>query len=116
MVHGTKAHITGAGKLLNGTYCVPPNVTRDEPETEGLDQRRPGDIAISVVIPFYNGSAFLRDAIDSVKAQTLSAREIIVVNDGSDEAETRWLEGVVAEEDIILISQKTINRSPNISL
>lgn len=39
---------------------------------------------ISVVIPAYNGtSRYLKEAIDSVRAQTLAASEIIVVDDAS---------------------------------
>lgn len=39
---------------------------------------------ISVVIPAYNGtSRYLKEAIDSVRAQTLAAGEIIVVDDAS---------------------------------
>ncbi|AGA70300.1 glycosyl transferase [Desulfitobacterium dichloroeliminans LMG P-21439] len=38
---------------------------------------------ISIIIPVYNGSNYLRDAIDSAIAQTYSNKEIIVVNDGS---------------------------------
>lgn len=38
---------------------------------------------ISVVIPAYNGELFLRDALESVFAQTLRAEEVIVVDDGS---------------------------------
>jgi len=40
-------------------------------------------ISISVAIPTYNASTFLREAIESVLAQTYSASEIIVVDDGS---------------------------------
>jgi glycosyltransferase involved in cell wall biosynthesis len=38
---------------------------------------------ISVVIPVYNGARFLCDAIGSLRAQTRSVDEIIVVDDGS---------------------------------
>lgn len=38
---------------------------------------------VSIVIPVYNGSNFLREAIDSALAQTYKNLEIIVVNDGS---------------------------------
>lgn len=38
---------------------------------------------ISVVIPVYNGSNYLADAIDSALAQTYPRFEVLVVNDGS---------------------------------
>jgi hypothetical protein len=38
---------------------------------------------VSIVIPVYNGANYLREAIDSVLAQTYSNCEVLVINDGS---------------------------------
>lgn len=38
---------------------------------------------VSVIIPVYNGAAFMREAIDSVLAQTYPNIEVLVINDGS---------------------------------
>ena len=39
--------------------------------------------SVSVVIPCYNGESYLREALESIRAQTVPAHEIIVVDDGS---------------------------------
>ena len=44
---------------------------------------------ISIVLPVYNQERFLRDALESVGAQTYSDIEIIVVNDGSTDSSLR---------------------------
>lgn len=38
---------------------------------------------ISVILPVFNGEKYLRDAIESVRAQTYPVSELICVNDGS---------------------------------
>jgi glycosyltransferase involved in cell wall biosynthesis len=40
---------------------------------------------VSIVIPVYNGSNYLSQAIDSALAQTYPNIEIVVVNDGSND-------------------------------
>jgi len=47
------------------------------------------DPRVSIIIPVYNGSNYLRDAIDSALSQTYPHVEVVVVNDGSrDEGKT----------------------------
>jgi glycosyltransferase involved in cell wall biosynthesis len=40
---------------------------------------------VSIIIPVYNGSNYLREAIDSALAQTYPRTEILVINDGSSD-------------------------------
>lgn len=44
---------------------------------------------VSVVIPCYNHGAYIRDAVESVCAQTFSDVEMVIVDDGSNNQETR---------------------------
>ena len=40
---------------------------------------------VSIIIPVYNGSNYMREAIDSALMQTYNNCEILVINDGSDD-------------------------------
>ena len=44
---------------------------------------RTDKVAVSVIVPVYNVERYLRQCLDSLRAQTLKEIEIICVNDGS---------------------------------
>jgi glycosyltransferase involved in cell wall biosynthesis len=66
---------------------------------EGVDASRPRDDnppdvsepAVSIILPTYNGLPYLREAIDSVRAQTFTDWELIVIDDGSTDDSVAWL-------------------------
>ncbi len=60
--------------------------------------------AISVVVPLYNKAAFVAEAINSVREQSLAAFEIVVVDDGSTDGSAEIVERM-AGDDIRLIRQ-----------
>ena len=43
---------------------------------------------VSIVIPCYNGHAFLAQAVESALRQDLESKEVIVIDDGSTAPET----------------------------
>lgn len=47
------------------------------------------DPTVSIVIPCYNGEAFLRESIDSALGQSYASKEVIVVDDGSTDGSPR---------------------------
>jgi len=47
------------------------------------------DVLVSVVMPVYNSEPFLKEAIDSVLAQSVADLELILINDGSTDRSER---------------------------
>jgi glycosyltransferase involved in cell wall biosynthesis len=69
-------------------------------------------LAISVVIPYYNGSRFIGEALTSVRRQTLTPLEIIIVDDGSEPDEARALDELAGDAIVIHLPH---NRGPSVA-
>jgi glycosyltransferase involved in cell wall biosynthesis len=76
-----------------------------KPVNEGSPQNQADDL-VSVIVPAYNATPYIKEALDSVFAQTHQAFEVIVVNDGSPDTEA--LEKVLLpyRDRIIYITQE----------
>ncbi len=62
---------------------------------------------ISVVMPVYNSSLFLKDSINSILAQSFSNFEFIIINDGSTDNSLELINSFQhKDERIIVINQK----------
>jgi glycosyltransferase involved in cell wall biosynthesis len=61
---------------------------------------------ISIVMPVYNAAAFLREAIDSILAQTLTDFEYIIIDDGSTDT-SRDIIMSYDDTRIVLLTHKT---------
>ena len=66
-------------------------------------------IPISVIIPYYNGSKYITDTLNSVLSQSCPPAEIILINDGSSDEETLFLEQF--KDKVTLIHQKNVGVS-----
>ncbi len=60
---------------------------------------------VSAIITAYNGGPFIRDAIESILAQTCSVDEVVVIDDGSTDDTAAIVEGY-AEKGVRLVRQQ----------
>src|SRR5438046_1661153 len=63
------------------------------------------DPLVSVIIPTFNREAYLREAIESVFAQTYSNWQLIVVDDGSTDRTSRYLRAITDERVLVIEHQ-----------
>ncbi len=67
----------------------------------------------SVIIPTYNGEAFIREAVESALAQTYPNTEIIVVDDGSTDGTKKQIEDFIGDGRIKYVFQE--NAGPGVA-
>lgn len=69
-------------------------------------------VKFSIILPVYNVSAYIREAIKSVLNQTYSDFELIIVNDGSNDGSDIIANEIAKVDDrIIIVNQKNMGLS-----
>lgn len=72
-------------------------------------EREKKDIKVSVVMAVFNSEKYLRDTLDSVRAQSLREIEMICVDDGSTDASLAILKEYADLDDRFVILEQTEN-------
>jgi glycosyltransferase involved in cell wall biosynthesis len=67
--------------------------------------------AVSIILPTYNGLPYLREAVESVRAQTFTNWELIVIDDGSTDDSVAWLTSISDARLRILPSEHIAHRA-----
>lgn len=62
--------------------------------------------AVSVVLPVYNGEAYIREAVESILAQTFGDFELIVINDGSKDRSGEILRELAARDPRVVLVER----------
>lgn len=70
---------------------------------------------VSVIMPAYNASAFIRAAVDSILAQTFRDFELIILNDGSTDDTLAIIDGYI-DERIRLINKSNSGVASTLNL
>ncbi|HXL56803.1 MAG TPA: glycosyltransferase family 2 protein, partial [Chitinophagaceae bacterium] len=72
--------------------------------------------AISIVLPTYNGSKYIRTSIESCLNQTFTDFELIIVNDCSTDNTASIIEEYAAKDSRIIIIHNAFNKKLPLSL
>ena len=64
---------------------------------------------VSVIIPAYNAERFIRRSVESVRAQSFTDWEIVIVDDGSTDATAQIADSLAASDPRINVVHKTPN-------
>lgn len=73
----------------------------------------PNNPLVSVIIPVYNGEAFLSETLESVLSQDYPAIEVIVIDDGSSDGSAAILKGFATQLTLIKQPNKGVAASRN---
>lgn len=75
-----------------------------------------GEPFVSIIIPCYNAEAYIAEAIESALAQTYPHCEVLVVNDGSNDASGKVIEGYLGRIRYLQTANRGACHARNVGL
>jgi len=70
-----------------------------------MSEKRADTVKVSVLVPCYNVSTFVRECLESIVGQTLKEIEIICINDGSTDNTLDIIQEFAAAVSVCLIKR-----------
>ena len=83
------------------------------PEPLALPRSTPPERSVGVLVPCYRHGLYLADCLSSIQAQTLPASQVVVVDDGSDDPETRAALDEAERDGFAQVIRMPENRGPS---
>src|SRR5690554_1730559 len=74
---------------------------------------------ISIIVPIFNNEADLEKCIESIRKQTFSALEIILVNDGSTDKSAQICEAYQRKDEriyVVHLEKRGVSRARNVGV
>jgi glycosyltransferase involved in cell wall biosynthesis/polysaccharide pyruvyl transferase WcaK-like protein len=93
-------------ELAGALQRIPSKAEAAEPNSPGVPKAR-----VSVVLPLFNGSRHLREALESIVCQTEPPHELVIVDDGSTDLGLQIVEGFSAPFPIRVFRQNQAGQS-----
>ena len=76
------------------------------------------EVSVSVIVPFYDNSEFLKSCLKSIQRQTLKNLEVILVSDGADSDQLRAIRSFLSDDRFVLLeeSHKGVSAARNLGI
>ncbi len=110
--HAQARSLSNDEEILDGYQAVMRDPPRLQPRRSKAADRSnlppagtPAPPLVSAVVPYYRASSYVREAVESLLAQTYPRIEIVLVNDGSFQDEDRVVAELAARMPVVVVTQ-----------
>lgn len=100
----------GARAALLGNTLVARATRRPTLDAPTVAASLPSSPRVSIGLPVFNGERYLREALDSLLAQTFSDFEIVISDNASDDATAEICEAYAEKDDRVRYERQPVNR------